>query len=297
MKILITGSSGFLGKTIYDYFNKIDSEILTIGRNQTNKLICDLTNKIPAIKNNNFDIAIHCAGKLYSKKNSQFENEVILKVNLEGTKNLLKGLESVTLLRHFVFISSVAVYGLEYGINIDEETELNAQDPYGLSKIKAEQLVLEWCNKHNVVCTILRLPLLIGKNPQGNLGSMIKAIKKGYYFNIGGGVVQKSMVLTEDVANFIPIIAPIGGIYNLTDGLHPSYKKLSETLTRKKIVNLPLGLAFFIGKIGDLFGSNSIINTHKVKKLTYNLTFNDFKAREKGWSSTSVLKYCQHFDL
>lgn len=45
--------------------------------------------------------------------------------------------------------------------------------------------------QHNVVCTILRLPLLVGTNPPGNLGAMIKGIARGYYFNIGGGKSKK----------------------------------------------------------------------------------------------------------
>jgi hypothetical protein len=41
----------------------------------------------------------------------------------------------------------------------------------------------------------LVLPLLVGENPRGNLGVMMRAIDKGYYFNIGGGKARKSMVL------------------------------------------------------------------------------------------------------
>ena len=34
----------------------------------------------------------------------------------------------------------------------------------------------------SIVCTILRLPLIVGSNPPGNLGKMINGIKNGFYF-------------------------------------------------------------------------------------------------------------------
>jgi nucleoside-diphosphate-sugar epimerase len=199
--------------------------------------------------------------------------------------------------KQFVFISSVAVYGKEFGDKILETEMLNAKDSYGLSKIQAERVVLDWCDYHNVTCTILRLPLLIGKNPPGNLGAMIKAINKGYYFNIGGGNAKKSMVLAEDVARFISIIAPVGGTYNLTDGLHPSFSELSNAIAKREINNLPLFIAKIIGYLGDFLGEKAPINSLKIKKITSNLTFDDSKARGLGWKSQSVLEYLKNNDL
>lgn len=292
MKILITGSSGFFGKII----EAQNSTNEIIGLNQsTGKYKFDLSNSIPYF-NENFDLIIHNAGKAHSEPKNAEDNDTFFNVNLIGTINLLKALEE-NIPEQFVFISSVAVYGKANGVNITENEKLNASDPYGLSKIKAEQLILDWCQKNKVVCTILRLPLLVGKNPPGNLGEMIKAIQKGYYFNIGGGTAQKSMVLAEDVARFIPVIAPIGGIYNLTDGVHPTFKELSTAIAKKKMFNLPLILAKIGAKMGDLLGDKSPINSMKLKKITSDLTFDDLKAREKEWNPQSVLEYLRHNDL
>ena len=65
-----------------------------------------------------------------------------------------------------------------------ENSDLLAKDPYGRSKIEAEAMIIEWAQKHAVKFLILRLPLIAGINPPGNLGSMINGIKKGFYFNI-----------------------------------------------------------------------------------------------------------------
>jgi nucleoside-diphosphate-sugar epimerase len=135
----------------------------------------------------------------------------------------------------------------------------------------------------------------VGSKPLGNLGSMIKGIQKGYYFNIAGGQGKKSMVLAEDVVKNILKISEIGGIYNLTDGYHPSFSELSSyiaiQLCKGKPMNIPIWLAKIIAKFGDLLGSKAPINTNKLKKITSDLTFDDTKAREAfGWNPTRVLE-------
>ncbi|MNY14359.1 hypothetical protein D3C86_1475330 [compost metagenome] len=131
---------------------------------------------------------------------------------------------------------------------------------------------------------------------------MIKAINKGYYFNIGGGKARKSMVLTQDVAAFIPKVATIGGTYNLTDGVHPNFKELSTVISKQKNkrlpYNLPLSIAKMIGIIGDILGDKAPINSMKLKKITSNLTFDDSKARQVvGWKPQGVLEYFERKDI
>jgi nucleoside-diphosphate-sugar epimerase len=251
--ILITGASGFLGKAILHQLASQQDEILTIGRQPTNHFVCDLASDIPILNAKKIDLVIHAAGKAHSVPKTKAEKKVFFDINLTGTHNLLKAIEKLgELPKLFVFISSVAVYGKESGVNITEEAPLQAKDPYGLSKIQAEDLVSTWCKKNNVICTILRLPLLVGVKPPGNLGAMIRGIQKGYYFNIGGGKAKKSMVLLKDVVQFIPKIALSGGIYNLTDGENPSFKAFGNAIAKKKIFNLPL----IIAKISHKFFKN-----------------------------------------
>lgn len=197
--------------------------------------------------------------------------------------------------KSFVYISSVSVYGLNNGMQINEDQLLLAQDAYGKSKIEAEIIVKEWCVKNNVKCTILRLPLVLGSNAPGNLGKMIHGIKKGYYFNISGGIAQKSMVLSSDIAKFILKAAEVGGTYNLTDGYNPNFKELSHLiafqLNKKFVPNIPLFLAKLLAFVGDKIGPIFPINSNNLNKITSTLTFDDSKARKAfGWKPTAVLK-------
>lgn len=289
MTILLTGSNGFLGKSIYSEISSF--EVKTLGRTNTDIKI-DLRNKFK-YSLGTFNCVIHAAGKAHSVPKNPSEAQAFWDVNVIGTRNLLNALEAQPP-KYFVYVSSVAVYGKMSGNLIDEENSLLAQDPYGKSKIEAEKIVKKWCIKKNIICTILRLPLVVGVNPPGNLGSMIHGIKKGYYFNIAGGNAKKSMVLASDIAKFILKAAEVGGTYNLADGCHPNFNELSylisKQLGKKFVPNMPLFFAKVIAKFGDLFGDKFPINSNKLSKIMAPLTFDDSKARKAfGWNPSPVL--------
>lgn len=294
MNILITGSTGFLGGIIRNVLQN-NYSILGLSRSNTEYNI-QLQSNIPVFIED-FNIVIHSAGKAHIVAKCDKENSEFFEINVQGTQNLLKGIElSKSLPKSFIFISTVAVYGVDQGEDINENTPLLANDSYGKSKIQAEKLVLEWCKKNNVICTILRLPLLVGENPPGNLGAMIHGIKKGYYFNIAGGLARKSMVLAEDVANIVLKVSEIGGVYNLTDGYHPNFYELSNTIAsrngNKRLFNMPFFIAKSIAFVGDFVGSKFPLNSNKLKKITTDLTFDDTKAREVlGWNPKKILEY------
>jgi nucleoside-diphosphate-sugar epimerase len=290
MDILLTGASGFLGRTIQSEL--CGFRIISLGRSEENKIVADITKEIidlPAV-----DMVIHAAGKAHSIPTTNLEEQVFFDVNYIGTQNLLKGFE-VNLPRFFVYISTVSVYGRGTGSLLTEDTLLSATDAYGQSKILAEQVVRQWCAHNNVVCTILRLPLIAGFNPPGNLKAMISGIKKGYYFNISGNKAKKSIVLARDVARIIPKAAQIGGVYNLTDGYHPSLNELSaiiaRQLQRKNPKSIPLIVARFIAYLGTNLSSKIPLTIDKLNKMTSNLTFSDEKAREQlDWAPSPVLE-------
>lgn len=293
--VLLTGANGFLGRAITNELSN-DCNIFKLSRT-SGEFKVSLEKEVLDFKRK-FELVIHSAGKAHTTPKSEFEKKQFYDINVLGTENLLRSLEVSGVPEKFVFISSVSVYGQNEGNKIDENHLLKAKDPYGLSKIEAEKIIQEWCFKNKVICTILRLPLLVGKNPPGNLGAMVRAIEKGYYFNIGRGVARKSMVLVEDVAAIILKSATIGGVYNLTDGQHPSFNELSLTISKKinkrKPLNLPLFVVKIMAKGGDLLGHKSPITSLKLKKITSNLTFDDSKAKNiLNWNPQSVIKYLE----
>ena len=291
MNLLITGANGFLGVNIKDYFdhNYVKST-LDLKNADYNS---NLSIQVPIFKNS-FDVVLHAAGKAHSVPKTEGDKQAFFDVNLQGTINLCAGLEKSGLPKSFVFVSTVAVYGLEEGENITEELPLLGNTPYALSKIQAEQFLVEWCSEHNVILTILRPSLIAGPNPPGNLGAMIQGIKTGKYLNIGGGKARKSVLMVQDIANLLPLVALKGGVYNICDSNHPSFRELEgiicKQLNKPEVISIPLFLAKIIAKIGDALGSRAPINSDKLLKITKSLTFNNEKAkRELGWQPLDVI--------
>lgn len=294
MSILITGSKGFLGNYVCDAFNEKKIAFDTIGRNSSNNIIFDFEKDNNLNLKNQYSSVFHIAGKAHFIPKNEAEIASFHKINFEGTKVLLKALENQTNLKKFVFISSVAVYGLSEGNLIDENYELKAKDPYGLSKILAEKLITDWCKNKGISFYILRLPLIIGNKAPGNLGAMVNGIKNNRYARIGNGNAKKSMVMAKDIAYLITNLEGESGIYNLTDGYHPSFKELEVKIGEfysKKIIAIPNIIAIILAKVGDFMGNKAPINSLKFKKITATLIFSDEKARRNlNWNPKKVLE-------
>lgn len=293
MKLLLTGSSGFIGNNIKMLLqNKY--QLKTLGLSLNDDYNINLSKNIPII-GEKYDIVFHAAGKAHTTPKSEAEKKAFFDVNLQGTKNLCTALENCGVPKSFIYISSVAVYGCEYGENITEETPLNGKTPYALSKIMAEKFLVEWCAKNKVILSIIRPSLVAGPNPPGNLGAMINGIKTRKYVRISGGKARKSVLMVQDIANIVPLLADKGGIYNVCDSYQPSFRELEELIAsqlgKTTPLSIPYPLAKVIAKSGDCLGRRAPINSIKLAKITKSLTFSNEKARnELGWEPLNVLK-------
>lgn len=292
-KLLFTGGTGFLGKNVMPLL-KEKYEVTTCGITPDDMIKANFVSDIPELPEK-YDIVLHACGKAHVVPKTEAEKKAFFDVNYQGTVNLCKGLEKVGLPKALVFISTVAVYGCDFGDMITEDHSLDGETPYAKSKIMAEEYLTEWCKNHNVVLGILRPSLLAGKNAPGNLGSMVKGVKKGYYMNIAGGKVIKSILMADDIARILPLVAEKGGVYNVCDTFQPTFGQISESVAKQlgkgKPINIPYWMAWCMAKVGDLLGNKSPINSYKLEKMTKSLTFSNEKARkELGWEPLDVLE-------
>lgn len=296
IQLLFTGASGFLGNNILCSLRN-EYEVTTLGHLPADDLTVNLAKNIPEFKSH-YDIVLHAAGKAHVIPKTPDEEKLFYDINFEGTKNLCFGLEKVGVPKALVFISTVAVYGCESGILISEDHPRNGTTPYAKSKIMAEDFLTEWCKKHKVILTILRPSLLAGKNPPGNLGDMIRGIEKGFYVNVAGGRVQKSILMADDIARLVTLACNKGGIYNVCDSDQPSFGEISKIIAKqlgkRAPLSIPLSIAKLLAKCGDLLGKNAPINTLRLKKITSSLTFSNANAvKELNWQPLKVLENFQ----
>lgn len=293
-KLLLTGGTGFLGKNVKPFLDE-QYKVYTCGITPDDMIKANLAKEIPVL-DDYYDVVLHACGKAHVIPKTSEEEKAFYDVNYDGTVHLCKALERVGIPKAFIFVSTIAVYGCEDGGFMIEETHpLNGTSPYAKSKIMAEEYLVEWCKKHDVMLSIIRPSLLAGKNAPGNLGAMVKGIEKGYYVNIGGGKVQKSIMMAEDIAVLVPLLVKKGGIYNVCDDGQPTFGQLSESVARqlgkRKPLSIPLWLAKCLAFVGDCIGKSSPFNSYKLQKMTKSLTVSNKKIKEElGWKPMDVLE-------
>lgn len=210
--ILITGGAGFLGLHLAHYFkkqgrNKFQLVLLDIAKFDKNEypkgvifVEADIRNK-KSIKNlfekYRFEIVIHAAAGLPLWKESE-----IYDINVNGTKKLLE----VSLkfkVKHFIFISSTAVYGIPKKHPIFEDDLLTGVGPYGESKIRAERLCRHYRRK-GLIITIVRPKTFVGKYRLGVFEILFDWIYDGKKIPvIGSGDNRYQLLDVEDLVEVI----------------------------------------------------------------------------------------------
>jgi len=165
-KILVTGSSGFIGNNIIKNIkNKFFYGIGRKSKKKINKknllLFKENLFKNITVKNLNlfkikFDFIIHCAGKgIVSNNKTEF------KKNILALKNVLDYMKKYSQKTNLIFISTLSVYGNK-NKKLSEKDSLNPMSHYAKSKIKAENLCKLYSKKYNLKILILRVGPLYG---------------------------------------------------------------------------------------------------------------------------------------
>lgn len=276
-KILVTGASGFVGKTLvgelkdltkYEVYGLFGTQKRIETENQTGlkKIfrsdISDYESLKKAEELKEIEILVHTAGLAHQF--GRIRKEDFWRVNVGGTENICRLAQNIGV-RHFILISSVAVYGDHGKREIDETFVCQPSGFYAESKLESENKAIEFCQQNNIRLTILRLATVIGEGDRGNTARLITTLEKGRFIWVGNGGNKKSLIYKTDVARGILRAAEASGnnrfeIYNLTGEavqMREVVEAISENL-HKKTPNLkiPESLVrgfFKINKTGHYF--------------------------------------------
>lgn len=188
----------------------------------------------------------HIAGASY---NSRFSRDELIETNVIGTENLLnkciESNKSPDSQIHFIYTSSVSVYGYKRGgAPLKEDSEPKPGSNYSESKLMAEHVIQLFSEIHsNITYTIMRLGTLYG--PGYERPSFFKAfrmIRDQKMRYIGRGTNHLTLIHVDDAANALalagkkPIISA-NNIYNLTDGEPHTVLSLFSSVA--KVLNVP----------------------------------------------------------
>jgi UDP-2-acetamido-2,6-beta-L-arabino-hexul-4-ose reductase len=153
MKIAITGETGFLGYHLTQYYTRNGYDVIKLGRNYTENLQLA----------RDCDFIIHAAGI-----GKTFSEEEIYKVNVELAYMLVNKLLELGIQMNLKFISSI---------------QENDGSAYGRSKIKAKEILSDYCKQSNTILESYNLPNLFGTHGKPNYASFINT----FAYNIVNG--------------------------------------------------------------------------------------------------------------
>lgn len=208
-KILVTGSSGFIGSHLVSKFIDLGYEVVEVSRSRkkNSNLIKDIsgdTDWSDALEG--VEIIIHCAAAVHQMNLSKKTLNSYQQLNVEGTLNLAE--QAKANVKRFIFISSVKVNGERTFKNSFSADDLsNPQDPYGLSKERAEIGLKKIAKFSKMEVVIIRPPLVYGPNPKGNLKKLAEHLQGKIPFVPFGLVTynSRSLVYIGNLIDFICI--------------------------------------------------------------------------------------------
>jgi UDP-glucuronate 4-epimerase len=294
MKILITGSAGFIGSHTAERLSKLGHEVVGIDNFsdyysvdlkslnakalkdkgiETYKL--DLRNSEDLKKlDKNFDYIFHFAAQPGISKNSTFED--YFSNNVLATQNLLQfALENQTLVQ-FVNIATSSIYGLEATFE-ESKVPLPASN-YGVSKLTAEQLALSFSRSNRLSVCSLRLYSVYGprERPDKLYTKLIDCAinRKTFPLFEGSENHLRSFTYIDDIVDGVVSIIgneneTNGQIINLGTEVEHTTKQGIEAV--EKAFGIQIEMNILAARTGDQSRTKAVIDKAR-KILNYNPT-------------------------
>jgi nucleoside-diphosphate-sugar epimerase len=255
--IFLTGSSGFVGVNLIEYFE--NSIFLKYQRGAPIEI--------------NEDVVIHLAGKAHDLKKTSYSDEYY-QVNTELTKKVFDAfLDSDA--KIFITVSSVKAIADEVQGDLNEEHIPKPITHYGKSKLLAEQYILSIEIPEGKRVYILRPCMIHGPGNKGNLNLLFKLASKGIPWPLGAFENKRSFCSIDNlrfiIKELIERVDISSGVYNVADdealSTNDVISVLAESQNKKaKIWNISKGLIKFAAKIGNVL--KLPLNEERLQKLT-----------------------------
>ncbi|NOY68332.1 MAG: NAD-dependent epimerase/dehydratase family protein [Deltaproteobacteria bacterium] len=263
MKALITGAGGFIGSHLAKQLLKQGHEVRglflpaedTAGLKDDGMEVVrgDLTapETLRGIADG-MDTVFHLATRTLDwGTRQQFET-----IMVGGTKNLLE--ECRGNIKRFIYFSSVAAMGL--GVDLLGATENTARKycgvPYCDTKIEAEDLVSDVCNKNNMEFTIIRPANVTGPKSVW-VTEIIEAFLRGPVPLISGGKAPGAFIYVDNLAEGAILAATsdiaAGHTYFFRDNYDITWKEYLEFIGglvgKKPFSSIPFKIAWRLGSL------------------------------------------------
>lgn len=187
--ILITGAGSYIGMCFENYMKNFPEYTIET---------LDMINPEWEKKDfSSYDVIYHVAG-IAHRKETEENAQLYYDVNRDLTIRVAEKAKKEGV-KHFVFLSSMSVYGVEEGV-ITRETPPAPKSNYGKSKIQAEEKLNELADK-NFTVAIMRPPMVYGDGCKGNYQMLVKLAKMLPVFPDYKN--KRSMVHVDNLSSFV----------------------------------------------------------------------------------------------
>lgn len=217
-KVLITGGDRKLGRVANRYLSaEHDVTIFDLNNNQETSQtnsgdVINWPDLRQALRGNNILVHLAAIDADVSAKDEDF-----MRVNVMGTWNVFEE-AIITNISKIIFVSSVAVYGVDVGtppnyLPIDEQHPLNPKSSYSLSKLLGENIAKQFASTCDVKVICFRAPCIIHEARALAIHEQSQSIDKTKlsgtpppaYSNIPPLEGARSYVFADDVAKAISL--------------------------------------------------------------------------------------------
>ena len=288
--MLVTGSNGFVGKSLCSTLRVGGSTVRAAvrkagGAGEIN--VGDLNGETDwRVALQGCDVVFHLAARVHVMSDKDEDPlRAYREVNVNGTLNLARQAVQAGV-RRFVFVSSVKVNGESTTTQPFRASDVPMPcDPYGQSKMEAEQALLQLSRETGLEVVIVRPPLVYGPGVKANFLNLIKLVQKGVPLPFGSISNFRSMVALDNLVDLLIVCskhpeAP-GNIFMVSDGEDMGIKELVTKIAnamnkRLWLLPVPMGLmigaAKLLGKRGvvdRLFGSLQVDIAHTQTTLAW----------------------------
>lgn len=177
--------------------------------------------------------------------------EACRKVNVEGTRNLAAAAVAAGV-RRFVQLSSVSVYGRVPDRPLAEDAAMRRSgDPYGDTKIEAEELLRAHAARGELDLTVLRPTVVYGPGDRLFLPRLVENLRAGRARIVGSGTNPVDALHVEDLVEVVARVladpATAGRTYNLNHPGNPTWRELVTAVAAWLGVPAPRGhVPFFV---------------------------------------------------
>ena len=260
---LVTGGSGFLGRALIDRLARLPdrsvvaplrTQSVTLANGVRSLLLGDLngTNDWQTALNG-VDVVVHAAARVHVMKEvSRDPLAAFREVNVEATLNLARQAAACGVKR-FIFISSIKVNGegTEPGAVYHADDLPAPVDPYGITKLEAEQGLMALARATAMEVVIIRPVLVYGPGVKANFLSMMQWLYRGVPLPFGAVHNQRSLVALDNLVDLIVTCsehpAAANQVFLASDGEDVSttelLRKLASSLGKPaRLLPVPAGL-------------------------------------------------------